>query len=308
MDISIAGLTVQFFNRTVFRADSWHWDFGDGETSTEKSPIHNYAFFGHYIVTLVATCGSSTSTITKSLNLSATIVEIQLRYNGIRYMSGQPLFLGEFFRKSLADIDLHIATVGGLNLLTSVSVPSGMSLLETYNNGVLTDLPFYTSPAGSVIRIKIDSSVLTTGRSGTVQIVNSLGTFLVPCTWIISDITMRPRVHSSYSIPSSIVRSIVNSAGTFASGAVQASYSVHSSELRNVIVSVGTYPAQLNSAYTIPSTMLRTVLIPTGTFSPGTIPSMYSIPSSELRTVLKDTGTKVGRVRSSYSVVSTSLL
>jgi PKD repeat protein len=307
VDISITGLTVHFFNRTVFRADSWHWDFGDGETSTERSPTHNYAFFGHYVVTLIADCGGTISTATRSLILSATIVDIQLRYNGIQYASSQPLFLGEFFRKSLADIDLHIATVGGLNLLESVSVPSGMTLLETYNNGVLTDLPFYTSPAGSVIRIRIESSVLTTGRSGTVQIVNSLGTFLVPCTWIISDITMRPRVRSSYSVASSVLRSIVTNAGTFGSQ-VDSSYSIPSTTLRDVIVASGTYPAQISQSYFIPSTVLRTVLITTGTISSGTIPSSYSIPSSELKIVLKDTGTKVAMVRSSYSIVSTSLL
>lgn len=305
MDIAITGLTVHFFNRTVFRADSWHWDFGDGETSTERSPTHNYAFFGHYVVTLIADCGGTISTVTRSLILSATIVSIQLRHHGIQYASSQPLFLGEFFRKSLADIDLHIATVGGLNLLSSVSVPSGMTLLETYNNGVLTDLPFYTSPAGSVIRIRIDSSVLTTGRSGTVQIVNSLGTFLVPCTWIISDITMRPHVHSSYSMPSSVLKSIVTAVGTFPSS-IKSDYGVSSTVLRDVIINSGTWPAAVDSEYSVPSTILRTVIIPSGTYS-SSINSAYSVPNTVLKTVLLDVGTKTARIKSSYALVSTSL-
>lgn len=37
------------------------WDFGDGITSTEESPVHEYAYPGDYIVTLTATdlCGST---------------------------------------------------------------------------------------------------------------------------------------------------------------------------------------------------------------------------------------------------------
>jgi len=31
---------------------SWHWDFGDGETSTEQNPIHAYQKPDHYVVVL----------------------------------------------------------------------------------------------------------------------------------------------------------------------------------------------------------------------------------------------------------------
>lgn len=31
---------------------SWHWDFGDGETSTEQNPIHTYKEPGNYVVVL----------------------------------------------------------------------------------------------------------------------------------------------------------------------------------------------------------------------------------------------------------------
>jgi PKD repeat protein len=34
---------------------SWHWDFGDGETSIQPSPEHTYAGRGHYQVSLVVT-------------------------------------------------------------------------------------------------------------------------------------------------------------------------------------------------------------------------------------------------------------
>jgi len=30
---------------------SWHWDFGDGGSSTEQNPVHTYTMAGKYIVT-----------------------------------------------------------------------------------------------------------------------------------------------------------------------------------------------------------------------------------------------------------------
>ncbi|MEZ4942883.1 MAG: choice-of-anchor L domain-containing protein [Saprospiraceae bacterium] len=49
------GNTVTFDNATKY-ATAWHWDFGDGATSTERFPEHTYASLGQlYTVRLVAT-------------------------------------------------------------------------------------------------------------------------------------------------------------------------------------------------------------------------------------------------------------
>ena len=44
---------VDFTNHSL-RADSYHWDFGDGSTSEEESPTHVYQFPGVYDVELIA--------------------------------------------------------------------------------------------------------------------------------------------------------------------------------------------------------------------------------------------------------------
>jgi PKD repeat protein len=50
-----APLTVTFTDASTNEPTSWRWDFGDGETSTEQSPAHEYALAGEYTVTLTAT-------------------------------------------------------------------------------------------------------------------------------------------------------------------------------------------------------------------------------------------------------------
>jgi hypothetical protein len=61
-DFSVSGLKVSFSNYTR-GADSWIWDFGDGETSTARRPSHTYAADGTYTVTLTAyaTSGATAS-------------------------------------------------------------------------------------------------------------------------------------------------------------------------------------------------------------------------------------------------------
>ena len=44
--------TLHFFDYSAGNPDSWSWDFGDGETSTEQNPVHTFADGGIYNVCL----------------------------------------------------------------------------------------------------------------------------------------------------------------------------------------------------------------------------------------------------------------
>jgi len=52
--ISVDGATVTFTNKSE-DAVSYEWDFGDGTSSTEESPVHTYPGKGKYVPTLYAT-------------------------------------------------------------------------------------------------------------------------------------------------------------------------------------------------------------------------------------------------------------
>jgi PKD repeat protein len=49
------GVTVQFQDQSSGTITSWHWLFGDGQSSDQQSPSHQYMSSGHYAVRLTVT-------------------------------------------------------------------------------------------------------------------------------------------------------------------------------------------------------------------------------------------------------------
>lgn len=64
IEVNQVGTVYHFTNPSALPSDSYLWDFGDGETSTEANPSHQYEATATYEVTLVMTgfCGSDTAT------------------------------------------------------------------------------------------------------------------------------------------------------------------------------------------------------------------------------------------------------
>lgn len=59
------GINVNFTSfSSPTSATSWYWDFGDGDTSNIQNPIHAYNSPGSYDVTLIASDGLNSDTLT----------------------------------------------------------------------------------------------------------------------------------------------------------------------------------------------------------------------------------------------------
>jgi PKD repeat protein len=73
----VVPITVQFTDLSTGDIDSWLWNFGDGATSTEQSPNHQYAAAGNYTVSLTVTnrFGSDTRTRSNYIQVAAASVE-----------------------------------------------------------------------------------------------------------------------------------------------------------------------------------------------------------------------------------------
>jgi PKD repeat protein len=67
------GKTVQFTDESDGNPDSWSWDFGDGNTSSEENPSHTYTSEGLYTVELTVSneCGEDTETKTSFMDVGS---------------------------------------------------------------------------------------------------------------------------------------------------------------------------------------------------------------------------------------------
>ena len=108
--VNVNGYTATFDNQTTGGL-SYKWDFGDGATSTEESPVHTYPGKGKYVPTLYVTAangkvveGSTVLRISKStsvkLNDNSLADWDTVTHNAISSGAG-----GGIFKKAKYDYD-----------------------------------------------------------------------------------------------------------------------------------------------------------------------------------------------------------
>lgn len=118
------------FSALTHSAVSWSWDFGDGNTSAEKDPVHVYEEGGYYIATLTARDAGG-SQVTKSVKLALELTPYALLtgdhtaggYNGKKWkLSADHSSGGDYF----ANADAALTVVSG----TPKPLPTGIFDLE----------------------------------------------------------------------------------------------------------------------------------------------------------------------------------
>ncbi len=106
---SIVGKQVAFTALTL-HADAWSWDFGDGQTSNEKNPVHVYEAGGVYTITLVASRGSESAEASTEVSLDLSTLE--LLTGGANAPNGKTWRISaghsEFDAVALADPDMTV--------------------------------------------------------------------------------------------------------------------------------------------------------------------------------------------------------
>ena len=62
--------TLGFMDMTTNNPNSWSWDFGDGNTSTDQNPTHTYAASGAYVVCLIVANAEGMDTVCQNISVN----------------------------------------------------------------------------------------------------------------------------------------------------------------------------------------------------------------------------------------------
>ncbi len=82
------GSSVSFTDRSTGDPTQWSWSFGDGRTSTSRNPAITFASPGTYTVSLTASNGANSGTISKQVSVTAntphrSLVSVTTQTNGV---------------------------------------------------------------------------------------------------------------------------------------------------------------------------------------------------------------------------------
>lgn len=80
-EVDAENATIVQFTNLSKNAATYMWEFGDGQTSTEVSPKHEYAEDGTYMVKLTAEGEGGTNSYTEEISLTAPRVTIDGKFN-----------------------------------------------------------------------------------------------------------------------------------------------------------------------------------------------------------------------------------
>jgi len=128
--------TIQFTD-TSTNANTYFWDFGDGNTSTERNPIHTYQEDGEYVVTHTVFNDSGQASTEQTISLGITQVDEQTQIddtepNPINPPSGYNPLQGEFLAGTISPQGQWIWNGQAWNRLESkpINPPFGFEPLD----------------------------------------------------------------------------------------------------------------------------------------------------------------------------------
>jgi len=212
---------------------SYHWDFGDGTTSTSANPTHNYASVGSYNTTLtVSGFAGYTSVISKILN-TANIDPLR----PIKSVSTTSLS-GMNYKVTLGPSESTTFTVGGANLLDN------LTLTTTGNFEIKreADLSYTQSPiilvknvTGSIptttIYVRLKAGLAIGSNNGNIAISSS--------DFITANVTLAGTVASNP--PRVYVANLTDFATTTTAASAEQSFIINGHDLTdNIVISAPT--------------------------------------------------------------------
>jgi len=131
-------LSYQFMNYVASGSTDYLWDFGDGNTSTDMSPVHQYALPGNYTVTLTAS--NACQQVSQQQNVNAALVGLdntQLQGTMQIQNPGNGQVRLSYSAKAAHRLSLSVLTTDGREVM---NLPLGTAAEVTHSID-LSDLP-----------------------------------------------------------------------------------------------------------------------------------------------------------------------
>lgn len=128
-----APLLVSFADTSADRPSGWLWDFGDGTTSSERNPVHDYLAPGTYDVTLTVTndAGSDSVTMAGLVSVDAPLPDQEIWFEDFSAGLG-----GWYTERDIQVVD-GVATLTGNNVWAN---RSGVSTAGFDNIRLIVDM------------------------------------------------------------------------------------------------------------------------------------------------------------------------
>ncbi len=106
------------FTATNNSATQWLWNFGDGNSSTLRNPIHTYAAVGDYVVSLDATNTCKTDTRTETITINTVSTNEAFEEVGIKILPNPNTghWVVSFTRQDAADLQIRLLSADGREL------------------------------------------------------------------------------------------------------------------------------------------------------------------------------------------------
>ncbi len=140
---TISGTVITFANSSI-GATSYNWDFGDMSNSSATNPVHAYATNGTYTITLIASNGFCSDTITFSVSVTVGIQELSLLFNEL-VLYPNPVKNDAILKIDLikdANVKISVVDLTGqvvatpYNSIMNAGLNSVAINVSTYNEGI----------------------------------------------------------------------------------------------------------------------------------------------------------------------------
>jgi PKD repeat protein len=184
-------LTLQFTDTSNADATAWHWQFGDGTSSTIQNPVHTYTSSGEYTVLLTVTTPAGIAQHSDTVNvlslLTGSLLTNLYAYWALDEVSGTRYkTLGSAISADLTEIYVPVPSDTGRFALAAKCIPAGWynspvlsTVVDPTLNAATTPLTFafwfmFDSslpplPKVNICPIRMESSVaIPPGSTGTV--------------------------------------------------------------------------------------------------------------------------------------------